>query len=258
MCTAIFIDGILARTVDRDGLLGEHFAVVRENYAGGVIRGDYGEIWSDGVNRNGLMTALLNYRKEMDREIHSFREDSEKIHPARLIPRLLGECGNTDDAEKLLRTMELSEDMPAMYPHYIICDAAGKCIVYESGRVCENPLGVLANAPSYGEQTERLCTLKESGHPLPWDHTSFSRFCRAAWLREHADKPVTMSDCFALLDALAVPKGMDPRKNYRTLLKTVMSASDGTYSFADEENRTVRSVRIGECGSWPVKSCDTR
>ena len=54
MCTAIYRDGILARTVDRTAEGGEHFAVVRENYAGGVIRGAFGEIWIDGINGSGL------------------------------------------------------------------------------------------------------------------------------------------------------------------------------------------------------------
>jgi len=249
MCTAIFRDGILARTVDRDGLLSEHFTVVREDYAGGVIRGQWGEIWIDGLNKSGLKIALLNYRKELTEEIHGSDDGIETIHPARLIVHLLRSCADTKEACRMLASFRLSEDMPRMYPHYMIGDDSGRCIVYESGRIYDNTVGVLANAPSYPEQAELLSALTDSGKVCPWDHTSESRFCRAAWLRSHAELD-SAEDCFALLDTLAVPKGMDPRKNYRTLLKTVMH--NGMYSYEDEKSRTVKSVRIGECGSHPV------
>lgn len=249
MCTAIYRDGILARTVDRTVEGGEHFAVARENYAGGVIRGEFGEIWIDGINRSGLTAALLNYRKDVAAECEECGE-REKLHPGRLIPRLMQCCRDVRDAREFLGGVSLGEDMPVMYPHYIIGDASGACIVYESGRVIDNPWGVLANAPSLREQSEHLCAVMEKGS-IVWDHTSRSRFCRASWLRMHG-KDHSVSGYFALLDALAVPVGMDPRENYRTVLKTVMCAADCSYSYSHEEVRTIRRMTIGECGSYPA------
>lgn len=255
MCSAIFSNQTLARTTDRQGSLAEHritgVQTISSAYIGGTITTPDGRIWIDGINDSGLMAALLNYRKELTEES---AEDApkNKIHPGKLIPTVLENCRNVKSAADFLRTVTLTEDAPMMFPHYILADKSGNCTVFENGKIIGNPLGILTNAPSFGEQMQSLPDLTAETPAIPWNHTSESRFRRLAWLKTHAPVPETPTDFMNLLDAVAVPIGMDPKPGYRTLVRTVMGANDGTYSFCTEKDRAIRTRHVGETGEFPL------
>ena len=237
MCTAVFKNQMLSRTVDRIGSTGEHYIICRENYIGGVIRNDFGEIWIDGMNEHGLMTALLNYRKEITDEcIHG--ESKIKLHPGKLVQYLLENCRNVREASDAVLSLELTFDAPEMYPHFIIADRAGGCIVFESNRVYENTWGVLTNAPSFPEQTENYKMHTAGRNDF---YSSESRFSRMVYLSERV-KTESVMDCFDLLTAVMVPKGADDRPEYRTVLRSVMSADSMTYSYAVGCSGRIRTV----------------
>jgi len=250
MCTAIYNNnGILGRTVDRTGALNEHFVFSGDGIVGGVIRNSYGEVWIDGMNTCGVMAALLNYRRE-NRERFC---DRREVSPAVLVREILENCSDVGEAEALLSGIGLSDDEPRMYPHYIICDS-GRCIVYENRKIYENPLGVLANAPSFGEMLALRDRVK-AGEKIIWDHTSESRFLRMAHLCEktHLDG---IGDVYAALNLVSVPEGFDPRENYRTVLRNVMSATDGLYCTADGCAGCVRVVKSGKKGVFSLEECE--
>ncbi len=207
------------------------------NCVGGVIKNSFGEIWIDGMNSYGLMTALLNYRKEMTEECAKVK-NRIKLHPGKLIPYLLENCRNTLDASETIASLELTADFPEMYPHYVIADKRGKCVVFENGKVYENTFGVLTNAPSFPEITE---CLKENSFDKTDFYSSESRFVRVAHLRERVRVGST-SDCFDFLSSVSLPDGADDRLGYRTLLRSVMSADDMTYSYAEGCSGIVKTV----------------
>ena len=251
MCTAVYNnEGILGRTVDRTGSSAEHFVFCGGGFAGGMIRNAFGEIWIDGMNEYGLTAALLNYRKEVREE----KIGRRKISPAVLIRELIENCKNTDDAGAMLREIELSCGEPEMYPHYMICDTDGGCIVYENGKIYKNPVGVLANSPSFGEMLA-LHDRMAAEERIYWDHTSESRFLRMAHLRKRT--PLAGIDgIYAALNSVSVPMGFDPRENYRTVLRNVMAPERGLYCTAEGCSGCVRCVRLGKKGVFSVNECE--
>lgn len=251
MCSAFFHHTTLARTTDRQGALDEHSITAGKNMIGGTIVTPQGKIWIDGINASGLMIALLNYRKEMTAETAGSSYKIE-IHPGRLIPAVLESCANAETAAGFLQSVTLTADEPEMYPHFILADKAGNCAVFEDGQVIQNPLGILTNAPSFTEQLQYLPDLSADSPAIPWNYSSEARFRHLAWLKKHVRKPQTYTDFMNILDTVSVPDGADPRKNYRTLVKTVMSADEGVYAFCTEANRTVRFIRFGETGEFPL------
>lgn len=252
MCTAMYQNNTLARTVDRQGSIEEHRVIGKKRSVGGVILAEgfaeSGEIWIDGMNAGGLMMAMLNYRRELTDESARPAENT-KIHPGALIPAVLDVCDNTADAADFLASVTLTDEAPAMFPHYILADTAGNCIIFENGKAIANPLGVLANAPSFDEQMRLLPDLTAELPEIVWNVSSESRFQRAAWLKTHA-RLQTAADFMHLLDSVSVPDGADPRKGYRTLVKTVMSPADGMYIFSTESHREPQSIRIGQTGEF--------
>ena len=227
MCTAVFKNQFLFRTVDRIGSIKEHCIIGRKNYIGGVIQNNYGEIWIDGINKHGLMTALLNYRKEIANECDGSK-NRIKLHWGKFVLYLLENCRDVKDASNAIMSLHFSSDGPEMYPHFIITDKIGRCIVFESGKVYENTYGVLTNAPSFTEQVEKLkmCTSDRNDF-----YSSESRFSRIAQLSKRV-KIQSIGDCFDLLTAVTLPEGADDRPGYRTILRSVMSSDSMTYSYA--------------------------
>ena len=253
MCTAIFERSTLARTVDRVGSLREHRIEGTGDMIFSKILTPDGDVFIDGMNDRGLMTALLNFEKDINDTLHFNSSTKTGVHPARLIPLILEGCTSVKDAEKLLSDVLLTEDAPKMYPHYIICDRFGGCIIYENGRTEENPYGVLANAPSFHVQSANLSEISREKPQIPWSYTSESRFQRIAWMKAHGTRFSSPTDYMNLLDTVAVPEGMDPRKGYRTLIRSVMCAETGNYSWSTENNRSVRSVSLGTKGIFEIQ-----
>lgn len=240
MCTAVFKNFFLSRTVDRVGRIDEHRIIGKENYVAGVIRNDYGEIWIDGMNKHGLMTALLNHRKELTNEC-SCGKNRIKLHPGKIVLHLLENCRNTREASEAVLSLKLTSDEPEMYPHFIIADKSGECIVFEGGKVYENKPGVLANAPSFPEQIKLCSTNMANENEF---YSSESRFRRMSWLSKRT-KTESVSDCFDMLTVVAVPEGADHRPGYRTVLRSVMSADSMTYSYAAGCSGKIQSVSVG-------------
>ncbi|MBQ4353553.1 MAG: linear amide C-N hydrolase [Clostridia bacterium] len=251
MCTAIYANQTLARTVDRQGSIAEHRVIGLEHFIGGVIVTDDRKIWIDGINDAGLMIALLNYRRELTRESTDCgKAERTRLHPGEVIPAVLSRCTDTAQAAAYLGSVSLTEDAPVMFPHFILGDRNGHCIVFENGKILENPLGVLANAPSLCEITASLPDLSAPHPDIVWNMSSESRFARAAWLRSHCRSADTDTAFMNILDAVSVPVGADERPGYRTLVRAVLSANRGTYAFSTEENRTIRCIQFGQTGEF--------
>lgn len=251
MCTAVFKNRFLLRTVDRIGDIGEHYVIGTERYIGGVIRNNYGEIWIDGINKYGLVTALLNYRREMTNECTN-KPNSMKLHPGRLVQFLLENCRNVHEASEAAMSIELTCDAPEIYPHFIIADADGKCAVLESDSIQENPIGVLTNAPSLKEQIRYY---KEQKTKVTEFYSSRSRFCRIADFRQLV-RIKSVEDCFNLLTTVALPEGVDKRKGYRTVLRSVMSCDSMTYSYAEGCSGKIKTVSMN--GNFDISMEETK
>lgn len=250
MCTAVFWNGFLARTVDRQGSCKEHRILIKEDYMGGVILTHSDPIWVDGLNKRGLSVALLNYEKDLSYDRAADPGHAHRLHPGQLIPYLLKRCGSVAEASPLLREIALSADAPEMYPHFLLADTAGDCAVYEGGRLLVHPLGVLANAPSLDAQMSLLPDLTARDALISWDHSSPSRFQRLAWLKHHAAPPASVADCLSLLATVTVPAGMDPRPGYRTLLRVVLCPKKGLYAYSTDCGQNLRTLSLGRAGLY--------
>ncbi len=250
MCTAIFWNGYLARTVDRQGNCREHRILIKDGYMGGVILTHSDPIWIDGLNERGLAIALLNYEKDLSYPQSAKPNPAFRLHPGQLIPYLLKRCGTVKEAAPLLREIALSADAPEMYPHFLLADTAGECAVYEGGNVLFHPLGVLANAPSLDAQMGLLPDLTARDALISWDHSSPSRFQRMAWLKHHAVPPASQGDCMELLATVTVPAGMDPRPGYRTLLRVVLCPEQGLYTYSTACGQSAKTLSLAQSGLY--------
>lgn len=254
MCSAIFANGFLARTTDRQGSLREHSITATASYLGGTIvvprNHTIRSIWIDGINRCGLMIALLNYQKEC--ACGEERYEKIQLHPGNLIPAVLENCASVKEAGEFLTKVSLTTDVPEMYPHYILADKSGACIVFENKRILDASIGVLTNAPSFAEQMRALTTTEPSTPAIPWNATSESRFRRLVWLKRHVPTPQNATELMNLLDSVAVQNGADSRNGYRTLVRSIMNAQEGSYSFCTEQDRSIITIRIGRTGKFSL------
>ncbi len=199
-------------------------------------------LYAEAMNEKGLCMAGLRFS---GRTVYpSVRETGLAcIAPFELIPWVLGQCADVEEAEALLQKTRIvgipfSEALPLTPLHWMVADAHGALTVEctEVGqRIYRNTVGVLTNAPAFPEQLEhwkRYTHLHEKpadsqgvteggrlgmgAYGLPGDYSSPSRFVRAAWLRGHThvgEGERGDAAMLAILGAVSVPRGCVETEN---------------------------------------------
>lgn len=180
--------------------LNHHYALIGV----AAVVDDY-PLYFDAANDHGLAMGGLNYPD------NAYYADSvsgkDNIASFELIPWVLGQCANVDEAKQLLTNVnvtnrQFSEQLPPSPLHWLIADKS-KAIVLESDRdgvhVYDNPVGVLTNNPQFPKQLFNLNNYRTlSADTLP---NTFSA-------------KVSMNDYSRGLGSRNLPGGMDSENRF--------------------------------------------
>lgn len=235
---------------------------------------------ADGFNEHGLAVAGLNfpgYASYND-------EPKERCHNIPVYDFMLWILRNfksVDNLKEKIETVRLIAkpflpNVPLPTLHWIVYDNSGKSIVIEnekdSFKVFDNPIGILANAPSFDwhltnlnqyaglkssspfDTTWHEYELKVDGQGsglrgLPGDSYPASRFVRAAYLKSHIafnqHHDSTLSSFFHILDNLSFVDGtVITNEGHQdiTQYSSCMSLDTKTYYYKTYTNNQLNAI----------------
>lgn len=269
MCTSVAITSenlLFGRNMDIEGSFGEGVVVTPRSFPlrfrltepslshyamiGTAVVVENEPLYADAMNERGLCAAGLNFP---DLAVYQTVGETKKtqIAPFELIPWVLGNCATVSEAKQLLEkttvvSVPFSDALPLTPLHWHFADRHGSIAVepMKDGLfVYDDPVGVLANKPSFPEQLEQLEPYGSltnlsvlGGKGLPGDYTSQSRFVKTAvmknWLVMEGEQSAQVDALFSLLESVAPPKGCvlnsEGRAHYTTY-SCCMDAEEGSY-----------------------------
>lgn len=237
-------------------------------------------LYYDAVNEKGLCMAGLNFPGLA--HYNPQKTGAENVATFELIPLILGQCTTVDQAEALLRKINItdtpfSDAFPPTPLHWIIADR-NRCITVESLddglHIHNNPVGILTNNPPFDFHLYNLRshmqvgaapavnrfsdTLKleaysngMGGIGLPGDFSSASRFVRAAFVKLNSValscEEDNVSQFFHILNAVAMPRGsvqMHDGRHEITLYSCCCNADRGIYYYTTYSNSRICAVAM--------------
>lgn len=257
----------------RAGTLSNHYAMIGM----ATVEQDY-PLYYEATNEMGLSMAGLNfpglavYYQEV--------LDQDNISPFELIPWVLCQCKNMDEANALLNRLNIvnipfSHEYPLSPLHWIIADRE-KAITLEcmadGMRIYENPVGVLTNNPPFDYHMYHLADFMQvSKHPpvnlfsesveikpyslgmgsmgLPGDLSSSSRFVKAAFTKLNSlsgsSESESVSQFFHILGSVAQQRGccrvQEDEYEY-TLYSSCCNTDKGIYYYTTYNNSQISGV----------------
>ena len=297
MCTAATYrtkDFYFGRTLDYEFSYGEEITVTPRNYPFSFrylpekrehyaiigmahVEEDY-PLYYDAVNEKGLGMAGLNF---VGNAVYGeVREGKENVAVFELIPYILSQCENTEEARELLGKIQITdtrfkEQLPNGRLHWIIADEKEAITVEsvtEGLKIYENAPGVLTNNPPFPMQMFQLNNYMQlsSRQPenlfsdqlsletysrgmgalgLPGDLSSASRFVRVAFTKLHARSGEGEADSvgqfFHILGSVEQTRGCCELENGKyeiTIYTTCCNATKGIYYYTTYTNRQITAV----------------
>lgn len=299
MCTAISYESFFGRNLDLEYFYDETVTVTPKNFElkfrkNTEIKSHYAIIgmayvvdnyplYYDGMNEKGLAIAGLSFPGYA--RYYKPDDKKENITPFELIPYILGSCKNIKEVKKLLEKINIvdinfSEDLPLTPMHWLISDGELSVVVESEKnglRVCDNPVGVLTNSPTFDYQLFNLNNhMKLSkGAPinlfnknldlkvysrgmgamgLPGDVSSVSRFVRASFVKSNILKGSNyeeeISQFFHILSSVEQIKGcvhIDKEKYEYTIYSSCMDLEKGIYYYKTYDNSQIIGVDMNKC-----------
>ncbi len=255
--------------------LTRHYAMIGMAY---VVDGY--PLYYDATNERGLSMAGLLFAGNA--HYGTPLEGWDNISPFELIPWVLGQCGDIQEAKALLERIRLvdlpfRDELPLTPLHWMIADGDG-CMVLETDReavrLYENPVGVLTNNPPFPYQMMHLkqyrglsnegaenrfdpgLELEEYSRGmgalgLPGDLSSQSRFVRAAFHKVNSvageSEREAVSQFFHLLGSVEMPRGslkMGENLYEITVYSSCCNTEAGIYYYTTYDDRSVRKVDL--------------
>ena len=297
MCTAATYrtkDFYFGRTLDYEFSYGEEITVTPRNYPFSFrylpekrehyaiigmahVEEDY-PLYYDAVNEKGLGMAGLNF---VGNAVYGeVREGKENVAVFELIPYILSQCENTEEARELLGKIQITdtrfrEQLPNGRLHWIIADEKEAITVEsvtEGLKIYENAPGVLTNNPPFPMQMFQLNNYMQlsSRQPenlfsdqlsletysrgmgalgLPGDLSSASRFVRVAFTKLHARSGEGEADSvgqfFHILGSVEQTRGCCKLENGKyeiTIYTSCCNATKGIYYYTTYTNRQITAV----------------
>ena len=297
MCTAATYrtkDFYFGRTLDYEFSYGEEITVTPRNYPFSFrylpekrehyaiigmahVEEDY-PLYYDAVNEKGLGMAGLNF---VGNAVYGeVREGKENVAVFELIPYILSQCENTEEARKLLGKIQITdtkfkEQLPNGRLHWIIADEKEAITVEsvtEGLKIYENAPGVLTNNPPFPMQMFQLNNYMQlsSRQPenlfsdrlsletysrgmgalgLPGDLSSASRFVRVAFTKLHArsgeGEAASVGQFFHILGSVEQTRGCCELENGKyeiTSYTSCCNATKGIYYYTTYTNRQITAV----------------
>ncbi len=240
-------------------------------------------LYYDAVNEHGLAMAGLNFPGNA--VWRPFDPQKDNISPFELIPWLLCQCRNLQDAKALLTKINLldepfSANLPLSPLHFILADKENSLILEcmaDGIHIYDDNFGILTNNPPYPFHLSNLAlygnlTSKESENRafssvnpqkycagmgafgLPGDWSSPSRFVRAAFLRDNAISDGTEEDCvsqfFHILHGVEMVRGavrLENGENDITIYTSCINQDRGIYYYTTYADKTIRAINMHNC-----------
>lgn len=210
------------------------------------------------------------------------KEGAVNVAQYEFIPWVLSQCATLKEAKQLIQTINLvktpyNEHLPAASLHWIIADQSG-CITVESVeeglKIYENPVGVLANNPSFDKQLFNLnnymslspkqpqnyfskqLDLKSYSRGmgalgLPGDLSSMSRFVRVAFTKMNGQSKDNERDSvnqfFHILGSVEQQRGcceVDDGKYEITIYTSCWNSQKGIYYYTTYNRRQITAVNM--------------
>ena len=298
MCTAVSYrtkDHYFGRTLDLEYSFDERIVITPRNFhfkfkhikdinnhyaiIGMATVVDNYPLYYDAVNEKGLAIAGLRFPEYCVYYDHC--EDKNNIASFELIPYILSNCKNVNEAKELLENINITnDDFNSDYKstplHWMISDK-DQSIAVESWQdglnVYYNPVDILTNSPplpiqifnlnnymsmSVNEPETTFCdNLNLCNYSrgmgalgLPGDMSSQSRFVRGAFVRlnsiaEKGEKE-SVSQFFHILDSVSQPRGVVKvkEKYVKTVYSSCCNTNTGIYYYTTYENRRISSVNL--------------
>ena len=298
MCTAVTFhtnDHYFGRNLDLDRSFGEAVTVTPRNYPfafrhqksmehhygliGMAVTVDNYPLYFDATNEKGLSMAGLNFPALA--VYQPYQEGFDNITPFELIPWILGQCESVEDAEVLLRRINLlrenfSEAFPLSPLHWIIADRERSITVEplpEGLKIYENPVGVLTNNPTFDYHMYHLAdfmnltpeppvnrfsqkialqpySLGMGSMGLPGDPSSTSRFVKAVFTKLNSrcenSESASVSQFFHILGSVAQQDGCTGTEHgfEKTVYSSCCNVDTGTYYYTTYENSQITGVNL--------------
>ncbi|MBR3968282.1 MAG: choloylglycine hydrolase [Clostridia bacterium] len=299
MCTAISFksnDHYFGRNLDLEYSYNETVTITPRNYVfrfrkiekveshfamiGMAYIADGYPLYYDATNEMGLSIAALNFPKNA--HYKPFREGKDNITPFELIPWILCRCATVNEAEKLLKRINIlnenfSEQLPLSPLHWIISDKE-RSITLESVKsginIYDNPVGVLTNNPTFDYQLFNLNNYISLSNDaaqnkfaqnndfkleqysrgmgamgLPGDFSSMSRFVRATFVKFNSvlgkSEEENVGQFFHILKTVEMPRGCVKagEDNYAiTIYSSCCNTERGIYYYTTYGNSQINAV----------------
>lgn len=302
MCIAISYhnkDHYFGRNLDLDVSYGEQVVVTPRNRNfplrnGREYRNPYALIgmaavvedyplYYEAVNEKGIFMAGLNFPEST--VYRAPEEGRDNIAPFELLPWILGQSATLEEAEVLLRRLNLvkwdfRENMPAAPLHYMVSDGERSLVLEATARgmeLHENPYHVLSNEPPFQYHSWNMRQYRHLGpdngakrfggdYPLngycvgmgakglPGDVSSPSRFVRAAFhlanSRCEAHEEACVTQVFHVLESVAMVRGAAiTASGSEDLTQTscCVNGDRGIYYYRTYENSQITAVDLHRC-----------
>lgn len=259
----------------KKGDMNSHYAMIGMAY----VVDDY-PLYYDATNEKGLSMAGLNFP---DNACYQTEEEGmDHVAPFELIPWILGQCADLQEAKVLLSRiciidMDYNEELPATPLHWMISDRNGSIVLECVGdglQIYDNPTEVLTNNPPFPYHMTNLSNYmfltneapvntfsdKLQVHPysrgmggigLPGDWSSASRFVRAAFVRCNAvsgeSEKESVSQFFHILDSVKMPRGaVEISKDLYeiTVYSSCCNTDKGIYYYKTYDEQGIKKVSM--------------
>lgn len=252
------------------------------------IDGVDAEVVLDGMNETGLVVGGFYHPGFAEYEEYDPVKAGESMGPGDVIAYLLSTCATVEEVRAAITKVDVTAVVApqlgiAPPAHFFVTDPSGKaCVIeYLKGEltICDAPLGVITNAPTYewheinlrnyinlsavalpGKKLEDLDFKPLGGGSgmigLPGDFTPPSRFVRAVAFSQTA-RPTptgeeTVYELFRILDNFNVPLGAAEGEGEAktqgmrssTIWTSVWDTKNGALYYHTQNNRRVRMVNF--------------
>ncbi len=294
MCTAVSAKGYFGRNLDFEEGFGEKITITPRNYPfrfgnrvtenhyaiiGMALPAEGYPLYFDATNEKGLSMAGLLFAGEA--VYRNPVEGKENVPSYELIPRILAECKNVEEAEEVFKTLNItgdafSEELPPSPLHWMVADKE-KTIVIEQTKeglgIYENPAGVLTNRPGFLFQMQYLSQFMglSSKEPenrfapglelvstsrgmgalgLPGDLSSPSRFVRAGFTKLNSvwngNEGEDVSQFFHILNSVSQTMGCNKvgEKWEITRYSSCCNTEKGIYYYTTYHNSRISAVDL--------------
>lgn len=302
MCTSIIFspkDHYFGRNLDLEISFGQQVVITPRNYVFNfrklpemknhyaligisLVSGNY-PLYFDAANEKGLGMAGLNYQGNADYK--EVVDGKDNVASFELIPWILGQCANLNEATKLLKNLNIvdinfSEKMQASPLHWLLADKSGKSIVVESDHdalhIYDNPVGVLTNNPNFPKQYFNLNNYSEvspqmpannfskkisfdgysrglGSRNLPGGMDSSSRFVRATFNKFNApindNEEENVETYFHILHSVEQQKGLDqvgPDQFEYTIYSNGCNLETGDFYYTTYNHQEITKVSLNK------------